>query len=76
MSTVTAALEKPVPGRKPPAMTNQFPVATLQRKCACGGTATSTDGDCQECKKKKLQRRATDFREVNAAPPVVDEVLE
>lgn len=76
MSTLTAAVEKPVPGRKPAAAANTFTAATLQRKCACGGTAANSDSECQQCKKKKLQRRASDFGEVNAAPPIVDEVLE
>ncbi len=76
MSTLTATLEKPIPGRKPAAAANSLPAATLQRKCACGGTASNSDGECQQCRKKKLQRRAIDFGEVNPAPPIVDEVLE
>jgi hypothetical protein len=27
----------------------------LRRKCACGGTANSLDGECEQCKKKRLQ---------------------
>ena len=75
METRTAILEKPVPGRK--AQTSSaFPVAMLQRKCACGGTATSSNGECEECRKKKLQRRAADFREMAGVPPIVEEVLD
>jgi len=29
----------------------------LQRKCACGGNVGS-DGECEECRKRKLQRKA------------------
>ena len=30
----------------------------LQRKCACGGSASSSlSGECAECSKKKLQRK-------------------
>ena len=31
----------------------------LQRKCACGGTP-SLSGECEECRKKKLQRKVRD----------------
>jgi uncharacterized protein DUF4157 len=47
----------------------------LQRKCACGGTATSTDTECEQCKKKKLQRRAKDDSELEGVPEIVEEVL-
>jgi hypothetical protein len=45
----------------------------LQRKCACGSTAIA-DGECVECKKKKLQRRANG-KGPEVAPPIVHEVL-
>ncbi|HET6936330.1 MAG TPA: DUF4157 domain-containing protein, partial [Candidatus Angelobacter sp.] len=77
METTTAAMEKPVPGRKAQSSTSAFPIALLQRKCACGGTATSApQGECEECRKKKLQRRAADFREIADVPPIVEEVLD
>jgi uncharacterized protein DUF4157 len=47
----------------------------LQRKCACGGTATSTDTECEQCKKKKLQRRAKNNSELEDVPEIVEEVL-
>jgi hypothetical protein len=37
----------------------------VQRKCACGGTP-GADGECAECRAKRLQRHG-----VGAAPPVV-----
>ncbi|MEP6635821.1 MAG: DUF4157 domain-containing protein [Acidobacteriota bacterium] len=47
----------------------------LQRSCACGG-ASNLGGECNECDKKKLQRKAVDHRETNiSVPPIVDEVL-
>lgn len=50
----------------------------LQRKCACG-RAPGPGGECDECRKKQLQRKATKLPPVNhasaAAPPVVHEVL-
>jgi Domain of unknown function (DUF4157) len=45
----------------------------LRRKCACGGAGGST-GECAECKKKKLQRRATGSGP-ESVPPIVHEVL-
>src|SRR5271169_4523082 len=59
------------------------PFGTLQRKCACGGSAGSgsgsgpSGGDCPECKKKKmtLQRRALGNTEPTTVPPIVHEVL-
>jgi hypothetical protein len=49
----------------------------LQRKCACGGTPGPT-GECEACRKKKLQRRAgnlSDPSSVSEVPPIVHEVL-
>src|SRR5205823_3494774 len=40
----------------------------LQRKCACGGS-------CDDCRKKKLQRRANSASSPAAAPPIVHDVL-
>ena len=48
---------KPAATAAPPLFT-PAPFATLQRKCACGGSAGASGG-CDECKKKKtLQRSA------------------
>src|SRR5690348_2379195 len=51
------------------------PTAQLQRKCACDGSS-SHESDCEECKKKKVQRRASGNAAGPAiAPPIVHEVL-
>jgi hypothetical protein len=47
----------------------------LQRKCACGGTV-GLSGECEECCKKRIQRRASsDKAAPDTVPPIVDEVL-
>jgi len=50
----------------------------LQRKCACGGTPGST-GECEACRKKKLQRKAAERSTLNRrqseVPAIVHEVL-
>jgi hypothetical protein len=50
----------------------------LQRKCACGGTPGPT-GECEECRKNKLQRKVQcselETRNNSVAPPIVHEVL-
>ena len=54
----------------------------LQRKCACGGTPGPT-GECEACRKKKLQRRgnlpapSTINHQPSTfeVPPIVHEVL-
>lgn len=46
---------------------------TLQRKCACGGTP-GPSGECAECRKKRLQRKATRMGS-STVPPIVHEVL-
>ncbi len=46
----------------------------LQRKCACGGVSAH-EGECEECKKKKLQRRAAGSVSGTTAPPIVHDVL-
>ncbi|HBB32030.1 MAG TPA: hypothetical protein DDZ80_10900 [Cyanobacteria bacterium UBA8803] len=54
------------------------PVQTglLQRKCACGNSASLT-GKCTECENKRLtlQRRSTNQAEPDEVPPIVHEVL-
>lgn len=59
------------PAAAPARIERPTPFGSLQRKCACGGSASS-GGDCAECKKKKmsLQRRAaTDAKPATATPP-------
>src|SRR5215469_12358284 len=46
----------------------------LQRKCDCGGSA-GHEGECEGCKKKKLQRRAV-ASGPGVAPPIVHQVLQ
>jgi outer membrane protein OmpA-like peptidoglycan-associated protein len=49
---------------------------TLQRKCACGQSASG--GECTECNKKKLQRKpaTSTISQPGTAPPIVNEVLQ
>ena len=58
------------------ARSSYAPVRTnlLQRKCACGG-APGPDGECAECRAKRLQRRATSHAGPATVPPIVNEVL-
>src|SRR5262245_9799726 len=62
-----------------PARTLSLPSkpVVLQRKCACSQSASS-GGECSECRKKKLQRRAesTPASVQHLAPPIVREVLQ
>jgi hypothetical protein len=48
----------------------------LQRKCACGG-ASSPTGECEECRRKRLQRKLapSSSRAGNHVPPSVHRVL-
>jgi Domain of unknown function (DUF4157) len=46
----------------------------LRRTCACGG-AGDPGGQCEDCKKKKLQRQATGNIQPAFAPPIVHDVL-
>src|SRR5204862_73423 len=77
MSAATAKLhacQKPAPPKAAPRL--HAPESLLQRKCACGGTL-GLDGECDECRKKKLgvQRRAVSSGGPAVAPPIVHEVL-
>jgi len=47
---------------------------SLQRKCACGGSGGS-EGECEECKKKTLQRYPAGHAQPAGIPPVVHDVL-
>ena len=47
----------------------------LQRKCACGGSP-GLDGECEECRATRIQRKpAYSTGSDAAAPPIVDDVL-
>ena len=63
---------------KPAPMPTQTRQTLLQRKCACGGNA-GVDGECAECRKKRLQRRARGTGEpaanLEGVPLVVQNVL-
>ncbi len=52
------------------------PSATIQRKCACGGTPGST-GECEECAKKRmaLQRKSSQSSSDTTSPAIVNSVL-
>jgi hypothetical protein len=51
------------------------PRAPVLRRCACGGPS-ATGGECQECRKKRLQRSAsTSAPAPGTAPAAVHEVL-
>jgi hypothetical protein len=47
----------------------------LQRTCACGGSGSAGGGECEECKKKTVQRRAAGGAGPAVAPPIVHDVL-
>lgn len=71
-----------IPRNRIPVSKTWRAAALLQRKCACGGSADST-GSCEECRKKKLQRRMEPSAAAHAAvsthetsiPPIVQSVL-
>jgi hypothetical protein len=46
----------------------------LQRKCACGGTP-GADGECAECRNRRLQRRDSNHAKPEPVPPIVHEAL-
>src|SRR5438552_4372157 len=61
-----------------PALFASVPTRILQRKCACGGTP-GPSGECEECRKKKLQRKTRnselETRNDSEVPTIVHEVL-
>jgi Domain of unknown function (DUF4157) len=70
-------MEKEVLSRdkKPAEMGRSLAVGRLlQRKCACG--ATTSEEQCEDCKKKTVQRKAVGGDRQAAAPPIVHEVLD
>jgi hypothetical protein len=56
------------------ASVTQIPSPLLQRKCACGGSPGAA-GECAECEKKRLQRKADSTGQIPVVPPLVHEVL-
>ena len=74
MNERTQVFEKPKPQRASQPLGSGVTVV-LQRKCSCGGTTASAGGECDECKKQKLQRRATSANSPPVAPPIVHDVL-
>lgn len=54
--------------------TQPGPGLLLQRKCACGNRAVM-DGECGECRKRRLQRSAIRQSSCLVVPPEVDHVL-
>jgi Domain of unknown function (DUF4157) len=71
MSSLFATQSKPPAGSSP----GLGPSKALQRKCACSGSVGS-HGECEDCKKKQLQRRATSNGPGPAvAPPIVHDAL-
>ncbi len=66
-------LQRPVPQRN---TYQPASAAILQRACACGKHATDQNGECTECRKKRLglQRRAVG-QGPDVAPPIVHDVL-
>ncbi len=73
MNTRVLAQTKPLATSAPPVRSN-----LLQRKCACGGTPGPT-GECEECRKKRLQRNVAQTSTLNhqhpEVPSIVHEVL-
>ena len=64
--------------KSPPSSFTPARSLLLQRKCACGGTS-GPSGECEACRKKKLQRKTAnagfDFPKDVDVPPIVQEVL-
>lgn len=60
----------------PVANTSLTPVESglLQRACACGKHCVH-GGECAECRKKRLQRKAVGDKQETAVPPIVHDVL-
>jgi len=59
----------------PPPGSSRTSGAMLQRKCACGGSIGPT-GECEECRRKRLQRKTVNASASNQEiPSIVHEVL-
>lgn len=53
-----------------------MPAGLLQRQCACGGTP-GVDGECAECRKKRLALQSQSMQQarLSSVPPIVHNVL-
>jgi Domain of unknown function (DUF4157) len=78
---MNAKLQTCSPSRGPQASSfapKPAPKRLLQRKCACGGSP-GPDGECEECKEKRLQRKKGDSgagtEHGSSVPSIVHEVL-
>lgn len=61
--------------QEPTATSRPRVTGVLQRKCACGGASGPT-GECEECRKKRLQRKAANHAEApGEVPSIVHDVL-
>ncbi len=70
-----SALTATVLARKPePLSSGRGSARLLQRKCACGGSA-GMGGQCAECGKRRLSRRAAGPAAPGQAPAIVHDVL-
>lgn len=83
LATLQAAVTRGGQVKPAPPLATSAKGGILQRKCACGGTPGPT-GDCESCRKKKLQRRSENLgpasishppSSVSDVPPIVHEVL-
>lgn len=72
MQTVHQPVAKAQPLKTRPSLV--APENALQRKCECGGSGAGFENDCEDCKKKKVQRKAIASGPATA-PPIVHEVL-
>jgi hypothetical protein len=64
-----------IPAGPDPSQISTARPSMLQRTCACGGSGSAGGGECEECKKKTVQRRAAGSAGPAVAPPIVHEVL-
>jgi hypothetical protein len=63
----------PAPKQTAPPPFTPVRTRTLQRKCACG--ETSKDGECEECRKRQLQRSAAGAGSLHGVPSLVRDTL-
>ncbi len=78
MQRATALTKEASPKATVPVRSTRWQSRLLQRKCACGGTPGPT-GECEECRRKRLQRKASQPSTINSqpaeVPPIIHEVL-
>ena len=77
MQRATALTKEASPKATVPVRSTRWRSRLLQRKCACGGTPGPT-GECEGCRRKRLQRKASQPSTINSqpaeVPPIVHEV--